>query len=127
MSPGQQPPRTMPVRRLRAALAATLRAVERDGEALVLTRRGRPVAALLPVGALDALDLLGRLLPDVADVAARFPALDPRAPGLGPAPGGDETPGDETSAGPPGNRPPEVSVPSPPRGPAATHGLEGAP
>ena len=63
---------------------ALVRAVEQDGERIVLTRRGRPVAALLPVGAIEALDLLGRLLPDVADVTAGLPDPDPEAPGLAP-------------------------------------------
>ena len=61
---------------------ALVRASSRTG-AIVLTRRGRPVAALVPAGALEALDLLGRLLPDVADVR-RLRDLDPEAPGLGP-------------------------------------------
>lgn|GEM_PF-4906019 len=64
-----------------------VRAVEQDGERIVLTRRGRAVAALVPPGALAALDLLGRMLPNVADVAAALPDPDPEAPGLGPAPG----------------------------------------
>ncbi len=67
-------------------LAALVRAVEQDGERIVLTRRGRPVAALLPYGAIEALDRLGRLLPDVADVAAGLKDPDPAAPGLGPPP-----------------------------------------
>ncbi|MGE0191186.1 MAG: type II toxin-antitoxin system Phd/YefM family antitoxin [Planctomycetota bacterium] len=67
-------------------LMALVRAVDEDGERIVLTRRGRPVAALVPPGALAALDLLGRMLPDVADVAVGLRDLDPEAPGLGPAP-----------------------------------------
>jgi len=48
-------PRTVPVRRLRATLKAVVCAVEAGGEPVVVTRHGRPVAALVPVGALDAL------------------------------------------------------------------------
>ncbi|MEJ2202934.1 MAG: type II toxin-antitoxin system Phd/YefM family antitoxin [Gemmatimonadota bacterium] len=107
------------LRQAEKQLYALVAAVEQGGERVVLTRSGRPVATLLPVAALDALDLLGRLLPDVAEVAARFPPLDPEAPGLGPAPG-DETHGDTTSDGPAENRAPEVSVPSPPPGSGPT-------
>lgn len=67
-------------------LGALVRAVEQDGERIVLTRRGRPVAALLPYGAIAALDLLERLLPDVAEMAAGLSDPDPSAPGLGPSP-----------------------------------------
>lgn len=58
------------LRTARRDLLALVRAVEQDGQRIVLTRRGRPVAALLPVGALDALDLLARLLPSTEEVAA---------------------------------------------------------
>ena len=74
----------------KGSLYALVRAVEEDGERIVLMRRGRPVAALVPHGALEALDLLGRLLPDVADVAAGLGEPDPEAPGLGRAPGPEE-------------------------------------
>ena len=80
----------VPLKAAQRDLMALVRAVEEDGERIVLTRRGRPVAALLPVGALEALDLLGRLLPDVADVTAGLGEPDPGAPGLGPAPGSEE-------------------------------------
>ncbi|MFM8387467.1 MAG: type II toxin-antitoxin system Phd/YefM family antitoxin [Planctomycetia bacterium] len=78
------PPLAIPIRRLRATLRAVVRAVEEGQERVVLTRHGRPVAALVPVRALDALDLLGRLLPGPAEVAAAL---------SGPGEGGDETPG----------------------------------
>ena len=58
-----------------------VRLVESDGERIVLTRRGHPVAALVPFGALAALDLLGRMLPSVADVAATLSPFDPAAVG----------------------------------------------
>jgi prevent-host-death family protein len=74
------------LKRAKGDLYALVRAVEEDGERIVLTRLGRPVAALVPPGALAALDLLGRMLPDVADVAAGLPDPDLEAPGLGPAP-----------------------------------------
>jgi prevent-host-death family protein len=74
----------VPLKAAQRDLAALVRAVEEDGERVVLTRRGRPVAALLPAGALPALDLLGQLLPGVPDVARGLPATDPQAPGLGP-------------------------------------------
>jgi prevent-host-death family protein len=80
----------IPIKRAKSDLYAVVRLVERAGERIVLTRHGRPVAALVPAGAIEALDLLGRLLPDVADVASGLPPLDPEAPGLGPAPGAPE-------------------------------------
>jgi len=44
------------VRRFRADLAGTLRRVVAGGEYVVLTRRGAPVAAIIPPGALALLD-----------------------------------------------------------------------
>ncbi len=76
------------LRKAEKGLFALVARVERDGERIVLTRRGRPVAALLPYGAIQALDLLGRLLPDVADVAAGLKDPAAEAPGLGPPPRG---------------------------------------
>jgi prevent-host-death family protein len=70
----------------RRDLLALVRAVARDGERIVLTRRGRPVAALLPADAIPALDLLARMLPSVADVARDLLAPDPQTLGLGPPP-----------------------------------------
>jgi prevent-host-death family protein len=64
------------LKRARDDLLALVRAVEADGERIVLTRRGRPVAALLPAGAIEALDLLGRLFPHAADVAAGLRPVD---------------------------------------------------
>ena len=69
-TPVQTPPVTVPMRRLRATLRSVLHAVEESQERVVLTRHGRPVAALVPFGALAALDLLGRMLPAAPDVAA---------------------------------------------------------
>ena len=86
-TPVQTPPVTVPMRRLRATLRSVLHAVEESRERVVLTRHGRPVAALVPFGALAALDLLGRMLPTVPDVAAegfRPPAAG--APAAAPAP-----------------------------------------
>jgi antitoxin (DNA-binding transcriptional repressor) of toxin-antitoxin stability system len=77
----------VPLRRAEKSLYALVQAIEQTGERVVLTRRGRPVAALLHPGAIEALDLLGRMLPDVEDVARSLPDVDPSAPGLGPAPG----------------------------------------
>jgi len=75
------------MRRLRATLRSVLHAVEESRERVVLTRHGRPVAALVPFGALAALDLLGRMLPAVPDVAAGLevpaagdPTADPAPP-----------------------------------------------
>jgi prevent-host-death family protein len=94
MSPAAVPPLALPIRRLRANLRAVVRAVEEGQARVVLTRHGRPVAALVPVAALEALDLLDRLLPE---------------PGASDREGaGDETPGDPATSGAP-----EVSVPSP--------------
>ena len=83
----QPPPVTVPMRRLRATLRAVLAAVEDRRDRVVLTRRGRPVAALVPYGALAALDLLGRMLPDIADVTAGLdvaPVPPEPAPARGP-------------------------------------------
>ena len=82
LTPAPPPPVTVPMRRLRATLRSVLRAVEESRERVVLTRHGRPVAALVPFGALAALDLLGRMLPAVPDVAAALEvpaAEDPAA------------------------------------------------
>ena len=95
------PPLAIPIRRLRATLRAVVRAVEDRQERVVLTRHGRPVAALVPVGALEALDLLARLLPEPAVVAG------------GLRPPGSVGAGDETWDTPAEIRPPGVSVPSP--------------
>jgi antitoxin (DNA-binding transcriptional repressor) of toxin-antitoxin stability system len=73
------------IKRAKSEIYAVVRFVERAGERVGLTRRGRPVAALLPVGAIEALDLLGRLLPGAAAAGLRPP--DPDAQGRGPAPG----------------------------------------
>ena len=53
-------PRTVAVRRLRATLRAVVRAVQEEGEPVVLTRHGRPVAALVP------LDLLASAHPGLS-------------------------------------------------------------
>ena len=76
----------IPLNRAQRDLFALVDAVERDGERIVLTRRGHVVAALVPPGALPALDLLGRMLPAVADVARDLRPIDPLALGLEPAP-----------------------------------------
>lgn len=86
MSTAPTPLVTVPVRRLRATLRTVLRAVEESRERVVLTRRGRPVAALVPFGALAALDLLGRMLPAVADVAAGLEVPAAEGSGADPAP-----------------------------------------
>ena len=86
LNPAADPPVTVPVRRLRATLRSVLRAVEESRERVVLTRRGRPVAALVPFGALAALDLLGRMLPAVPDVAAGLELPTAGELGAGPTP-----------------------------------------
>ena len=86
LTPAQIPPATVPMRRLRATLRSVLRAVEESRERVVLTRHGRPVAALVPFGALAALDLLGRMLPAVPDVAAELEVPAAGDPGAAPAP-----------------------------------------
>ncbi len=48
-------PRTVAVRRLRATLRAVVRAVQDQDEPVVLTRHGRPVAALVPLDLLEPL------------------------------------------------------------------------
>lgn len=56
MNPAPPPPVTVPVRRLRATLRSVLLAVEQGRDHIVLTRHGRPVAVLVPVEAVAALD-----------------------------------------------------------------------
>ncbi|MGE0191969.1 MAG: type II toxin-antitoxin system Phd/YefM family antitoxin [Planctomycetota bacterium] len=80
MSPAALPPLAVSVRRLRATLRAVVRAVEEDRARVVITRHGRPVAAVVPVEALEALDLLDRVLPGPAQVAARLPGPTTEAP-----------------------------------------------
>ena len=86
LTPAPPPPVTVPMRRLRATLRTVLRAVEESPERVVLTPHGRPVAALVPFGALAALDLLGRMLPAVPDVAAGLKASAASDPATDPAP-----------------------------------------
>ena len=78
---------SVPLKTAQRDLLALVRIVHRDSERIVLTRRGHPVAALVPFGALAALDVLGRMLPNVADVAATLRPLDlGSSGGIGPAP-----------------------------------------
>lgn len=79
LTPAPPPPVSVPMRRLRATLRTVLRAVEESRERVVLTRRGRPVAALVPFGALAALDLLGRSIRPVN--TGPVPRLRVRGPG----------------------------------------------
>lgn len=79
MTPAAVPPLAVPVRRLRATLRAVVRAVEEDRARVVITRHGRPVAAVVPVEALEALDLLDRVLPGPAEVSAGLPDPAPKA------------------------------------------------
>ena len=88
LTPAPPPPVTVPMRRLRATLRTVLRAVEESRERVVLTRHGRPVAALVPFGALAALDLLGRMLPAVPDVAAALEVPTAGDPAAASAPPG---------------------------------------
>ena len=109
LTPAPPPPVTVPMRRLRATLRTVLQAVEESRERVVLTRRGRPVAALVPFGALAALDLLGRMLPSVQDVAAGL-----ELPAAGdPDTGGPNAGGAPSHAAPPGR----ASTPAPSEGP----------
>ena len=85
LTPAPPPPVTVPMRRLRATLRSVLRAVEESRERVVLTRHCRPVAALVPFGALAALDLLGRILPAVPDVAAALEVPAAGGPAAAPA------------------------------------------
>ena len=86
LTPVPPPPVTVPMRRLRATLRSVLQAVEESRQRVVLTRRGCPVAALVPFGALAALDLLGRMLPSVDDVAAGLELPAAGDPAAHPAP-----------------------------------------
>ena len=88
VSPGRSPTVTrVPVRHgFRPNLAGVLRRIAADGEYVVLTRRGVPVAAVVPVGLLDLLDaaagdLATRFLAatgDLHDLEAAAPDVTPR-------------------------------------------------
>jgi prevent-host-death family protein len=83
-------PHPISARTFRANLARTLRRVAADGEYVVVTRRGVPVAAVVPVGLLDLLEAAEGLLArqtlagagDVHDVASAAADVPPRAPSI---------------------------------------------
>lgn len=87
MTPSLAPSR-LSVRLFRANLAAALRRVAGGGEYLVVTRRGVPIAAVVPTGVLDLLEATEALLArrnlaaagDLDDVAAAAADVRPRAP-----------------------------------------------
>lgn len=61
--------RTLGVRELRGDLCRRIDLTHRRGEIVVVTRRGRPVAALVPTSVLELAQAVGQALPDVQDVA----------------------------------------------------------
>jgi prevent-host-death family protein len=73
--------RSIGIRELRQQASRYLREVER-GEMIEVTDRGRPVARLVPLpsaGALEALELSGRLTPAEGDVLELGPPVAPAA------------------------------------------------
>jgi prevent-host-death family protein len=83
--------REIPVTQARADLADLVSRVGYSGERILLTRHGRPLAALVPVADLEALE---RPLSEVGFMLS--PATDPAADPAPPARGG--TPARETPA-----------------------------
>ena len=73
-------PRTVAVRRLRATLRAVVRAVQEEGEPVVLTRHGRPVAALVPVDAAGICSPPALSFPAGSPLSARLPPTRARPP-----------------------------------------------
>jgi prevent-host-death family protein len=79
------------VRLFRANLAGALRRVTGHGEYVIVTRRGVPTAAIVPVGALDLLDAAEALLTrrnmaaagDLHDVETAAADVPPRAASAG--------------------------------------------
>lgn len=107
VNPSKAPSR-VPLRRLRAELAATLRQVAEGGEFVVVTRRGEPLVAVVPLAALATIDAAGALLARRAlAAAAGLPDLASALADLGPP--GAPARGPEGRPG--GARPRRLGVP----------------
>ncbi len=63
-------PKTVAVRELRADLAGLLDQVADRREHLIVTRHGRPAAAIVPIDEYDALEETAEILSDDATLAA---------------------------------------------------------
>jgi prevent-host-death family protein len=86
------------VHRFRADLASVLGRVRRDGTYVVVTRRGKAVAAVVPVGVLDLIraaeaPLRARFEAAVADLHDLATAAPDVAPPVGPATGSQDSSG----------------------------------
>jgi len=62
--------KTVPVRELRAELAELLDEVADRREHVIVTRRGRPAAAIVPIDEYDALEETAEILSDPGTMAA---------------------------------------------------------
>lgn len=93
------------VHRFRADLASVLGRVRKDGDYVVVTRRGRPVAAVVPVGVLDLIRAVEAPLRERFEAAvADLHDLATAAPDVAPQPG-SATGSPEPSGGPDVARP----------------------
>lgn len=94
------PPSRLSVHRLRADLASVLGRVREDGTFVVVTRRGAPVAAVVPVGVLDLLRAVADPLAERGHAAAmEVHDLATAAPDV--APGPDSATGSRAPSGRP--------------------------
>jgi antitoxin YefM len=73
--------RTIPVREFRSRLAEVLREVAERRDHVVLTRNGRPAAALVPIDEYEALEETADILSDTATLTAIQAGLDDLARG----------------------------------------------
>lgn len=86
--PPALPPSPLSVHRLRADLASVLGRVRDDGTYYLVTRRGAPVAAVVPVGVLDLLRAAAAPLTERGQAAAAdVHDLVTAAPDVAPEPG----------------------------------------
>jgi prevent-host-death family protein len=68
--------KTIPVRQLRSNLAAVLSDVADRRDHVVVTRNGRPAAALVPIDEYQALEETAEILSDAATLEALHAGLD---------------------------------------------------
>ncbi len=74
-------PRTIPVREFRSNLAGVLSDVADRRDHVVVTRNGRPAAALVPIDEYQALEETAEILSDAATLDALQAGLDELARG----------------------------------------------
>ncbi|HSZ69952.1 MAG TPA: type II toxin-antitoxin system Phd/YefM family antitoxin [Solirubrobacteraceae bacterium] len=73
--------KTVPVRELRSNLAAVLSDVADRRDHVVVTRNGRPAAALVPINEYEALEETAEILSDAETLSALRAGLDELARG----------------------------------------------